>query len=132
MKDVEITPPSEESMRAWNIIVKGPDGSPYSKGHFKLLFEFPANYPFKAPSVTFITKIYHPSVKTDTGEICTDLLSDGWGPALNIRHCIEEIVNMMKNPSSDHPLEESIAVVFREKPKDFEKMAIKWTKDYAN
>jgi len=38
---------------------------------------------------------------------------------------------MMKSPSSDSPLEESIATVLREKPKEFEKTAKKWTKEHA-
>lgn len=38
---------------------------------------------------------------------------------------------MMQHPDADHPLEVDIATQLVEKPKDFEKTAIKWTKEYA-
>jgi ubiquitin-protein ligase len=40
---------------------------------------------------------------------------------------------MLRTPSSfDHtPLEESIATLLRDRPKEFEKMAKKYTKEYA-
>jgi ubiquitin-protein ligase len=38
---------------------------------------------------------------------------------------------MMQHPDPDHPLEIEIATQLVEKPKDFEKMALKWTKEHA-
>lgn len=41
---------------------------------YKLLLEFPQNYPFAAPKVTFETPCYHPNVSEADGEICLDIL----------------------------------------------------------
>ena len=41
------------------------------------------------------------------------------------------IRNIMETPDADNFLEDSIAMVMREKPKEYEKMALKFTKDYA-
>jgi ubiquitin-protein ligase len=38
---------------------------------------------------------------------------------------------MLQSPESDHPLEESIAQMLRDNPKEFAKTAKKFTKDYA-
>lgn len=54
----------------WIISVNGPKGSPYEGGKFKIKVAFPDNYPFKAPVFNFVTKIYHPNVNFENGEIC--------------------------------------------------------------
>jgi len=48
----------------------GPEETPYADGVFTLDMKFPSEYPFKPPTVKFKTPIFHPNVKTDTGEIC--------------------------------------------------------------
>mmetsp|Transcript_20807 Transcript_20807/g.24082 ORF Transcript_20807/g.24082 Transcript_20807/m.24082 type:complete len:149 (+) Transcript_20807:121-567(+) len=129
--DVAIDIPSETDIHQWLITMSGPKSSPYHKGKFKITFIFPPEYPFKPPTIKFQTKIYHPSVDAATGEICSAILYDDWGPTRNVKHCIEMLVNLLANPSADNPLQEEIAAMFREKPDEFEKTAKKWTKDYA-
>jgi ubiquitin-protein ligase len=114
----------------WECQLVGPQDSPYQGGLFLLKLEFPAQYPFKAPKLKFLTKMYHPSVQLETGDICQDVVGQ-WGPTLNAKHCLEVIYGMMQAPDSDHPLEEGIAQQLREKPKEFEKMAKKYTKEHA-
>lgn len=130
-KDVEISLPNESQLCEWDVNLTGPDSSPYAGGKFQLAFKFPETYPFKPPSINFTTKIYHPNVKTDTGEICAAILYDEWSPTLNATHCLDVLMNMLKSPSADSPLEEEIAKMLRESPKDFEKKAKQWTKEFA-
>jgi ubiquitin-protein ligase len=114
----------------WDCKLIGPANSPYAGGIFSVRLEFPVQYPFKAPKLKFITKVYHPSVQLESGEVCQDVVGQ-WGPTLNAAHCLTVVYTMFQAPESDHPLEESIATQLREKPKEFEKMAKKYTKDYA-
>eukprot|EP00555_Chaetoceros_dichaeta_P001620 CAMPEP_0198276534 /NCGR_PEP_ID=MMETSP1447-20131203/65362_1 /TAXON_ID=420782 /ORGANISM="Chaetoceros dichaeta, Strain CCMP1751" /LENGTH=147 /DNA_ID=CAMNT_0043971491 /DNA_START=461 /DNA_END=904 /DNA_ORIENTATION=+ len=129
--NVTVSIPSEENVNIWSIVMKGPASTPYADGKFEILFTFPSNYPFKAPQILFQTKIYHPNVNSATGEICADIINEGWGPTLNVRHCITELQNILANPNADSPLVETIAAEFRDKPKQFEKTAKKWTKEHA-
>ena len=131
MENVIITIPNETDIQNWNVTVLGPTNTPYQNGSFELSFQFPTEYPFKPPTITFSTKVYHPNISSSTGEICASIINDSWGPTLNVKWCIETILNMLSNPSSDSPLEEEIAQLLREKPSEFEKTAKKWTKDYA-
>ena len=49
-----------DSIDHWDIIIEGPKDSPYEGGKFLVNIDFSDNYPFKAPRVSFKTKIYHP------------------------------------------------------------------------
>mmetsp|Transcript_36827 Transcript_36827/g.54163 ORF Transcript_36827/g.54163 Transcript_36827/m.54163 type:complete len:253 (-) Transcript_36827:1926-2684(-) len=75
---------------------------------FKL--KFPPNYPFKPPTITVLSKSYHPNINTKTGEICDAILTgEGWGPTLNIRKVCARLRKFLCDPDPDHPLESEIA-----------------------
>lgn len=59
-----------DNMAIWKVFIDGPLESPFTGGTFQVEINFEENYPFKAPKVRFLTKIYHPGIKQDTGEIC--------------------------------------------------------------
>ena len=77
-------PVDEANIYTWGAMIMGPSGTPYAGGMFKLLIQFPTDYPFKPPKVTFNTKIYHPNID-NLGRICLDIFKDKWSPALQIR-----------------------------------------------
>lgn len=57
------------------------DNSPYNKGAFRIEINFPAEYPFKPPKITFRTKIYHPNID-EKGQVCLPIISaENWKPA---------------------------------------------------
>ena len=60
----------------------------------------------------FKTKIYHPNIKQDTGEICQQAIENNWVPTLNAKFVIESVVTLLKNPNGDNPLEAEIAELF--------------------
>ena len=57
------------------------DIPPYNKGAFRIRIDFPAEYPFKPPKITFLTKIYHPNID-EKGQVCLPIISaENWKPA---------------------------------------------------
>ena len=115
--------PAGDDLRHWSIMLEGPEETPYKGGVFSIELKLPAEYPFKAPQIKFLTKIYHPNIKTDTGEICNDVLVARWGPTLNIRYTLETIRELLVNPNAEHPLEPDIAQEYMERRGDFNKKA---------
>ena len=65
--------PEGDDIYKWTGTIMGPNDTPYAGGVFYLNINFPANYPFKPPKVTFVTKIYHPNINSGGG-ICLDIL----------------------------------------------------------
>lgn len=115
--------PTGDDLRHWQMMLTGPDETPYEGGVFSIEIKLPAEYPFKAPQVKFLTKIYHPNIKTDTGEICNDVLVARWGPTLNIRYTLETIRQLLVTPNADSPLEPDIAQEYMQRRDDFNKNA---------
>ena len=82
--------------------------------------KFPPNYPFKPPTITVLSKSYHPNINTKTGEICDAILTgEGWGPTLNVRKVCARLRKFLCEPDPDHPLESEIAQKLVDKPSEY-------------
>lgn len=57
--------PHGEDMFHLRATLRGPPTSPYKGGLFELDLCLPADYPFKAPKVVFVTPIVHPFVSVN-------------------------------------------------------------------
>ena len=93
----------EEDIYLWHATILGPTGSPYENGVFYLKIEFPGDYPFKPPKVTFTTRIYHCNINA-SGNICLDILKDHWSPALTVSKVLLSICSMMDDQNPTDPL----------------------------
>eukprot|EP01087_Luapelamoeba_hula_P008236 TRINITY_DN204_c0_g1_i1.p1 TRINITY_DN204_c0_g1~~TRINITY_DN204_c0_g1_i1.p1 ORF type:complete len:151 (-),score=20.70 TRINITY_DN204_c0_g1_i1:156-608(-) len=123
--------PIGDNLYRWKATITGPDGSPFEGGKFELELEMPLEYPFKAPKAKFLTKIYHPNVKSD-GQLCSEVLNEGWSPQLKIPEVLLTIRQVLSEPNPDNPLEPEIANQFKENRSQFNKTAKEWTKRYAS
>lgn len=66
---------------SWHSAFSLQDNPPYDKGAFRIEINFPAEYPFKPPKITFKTKIYHPNID-EKGQVCLPVISaENWKPA---------------------------------------------------
>jgi ubiquitin-protein ligase len=128
---ISVKPKAEDDLFNWEAILKGPEGSPYEGGRFQLAVEIPSEYPFKAPIIKYITKIYHPSIKKDDGSICGEVFSE-WKPSIKIMDVLKDLLQMMGAPDSKSPLEPEIGRQLQENPAEFNKTAKEWTKKFAN
>lgn len=125
--------PSESNIHRWHVTLQGPPNTVYSAGQFGLIVQLPPEYPFKAPLVTFATRIYHPNVTNDdSGSICIALLKpENWKPASKLAAVLESVRNLLVEPNPDDPLEARIADEYRTQRAQFDKAAREYVSRYA-
>jgi len=138
-KEIEKDPPVvgcsagiiDENIMHWRATLFGPSDSPYQGGVFNLDIVFHDNYPFKAPSIKFLTQIYHPNINT-YGEICLDILKDKWSPALTISKTLLSISSLMTDPNPDSPLSSEAAHLYKTNREEYNRMVRDWVTKHAS
>lgn len=122
-----------DNLTNWEAIITGPSDSPYAGGKFLISFRVPDTYPFTAPKVVFKTRIFHPNVHFDTGEICLDVLKSDWCPAWNLEAICRAITALLSSPNADSPLNCDAGNMIRAGDvRAYNSMAKMYTLEYAN
>ncbi len=121
----------DDDMFHWQATILGPQGSPYEGGIFYLRINFPQDYPFKPPNVSFITKIYHCNINS-AGSICLDILKEQWSPALTISKVLLSICSLMDDQNPQDPLVLEAANLFIKNKDQFIARAQAYTLQYAS
>ncbi|KAF8803511.1 ubiquitin-conjugating enzyme, partial [Phlegmacium glaucopus] len=117
----------DDNIFEWKCSIKAASESPYKNGTFNFNLTLPQNYPFKAPTVTFTTKIYHPGINEE-GAICVPVLRDEWKPSVTLSSVLSIIQEKVNNPSPDDPFEPDIAALLKNDKNKFLANAKEWTK----
>jgi peroxin-4 len=95
---------NEDQIFRWRASIRAPDGTPFEGCRFDVTLRVPSDYPIAPPTAQFETKIFHPNVKWNTGEICIDILKDRWSPAWTLMSVCRAIQALMGDPFADSPL----------------------------
>ncbi|OMJ84304.1 hypothetical protein SteCoe_14587 [Stentor coeruleus] len=113
----------------------GPENTPYENGKFTFKIIFPLAYPFKPPKIFFVTKIYHPNI-LHNGDFCLGyqdgLLKENWSPSATIREILLYLIELLRTPCPDDPLEPDIASEYKKNKSKFNRNAREYTYLYAN
>jgi len=116
---LHVTPPNgvlgapiDSNVMKWRGIVFGNDGSTWEGGIFKVGLEFTDAYPFKAPTVHFQTKLFHPNVGPN-GEILLDMLGKSWTPAYDVADILVSIQRLLCNPNLEAVVNSEANALFR-------------------
>ncbi|KAJ6630649.1 ubiquitin-conjugating enzyme/RWD-like protein [Mycena sp. CBHHK59/15] len=121
----------DDNLFEWKCAIKAASDSPYKNGTFHFTLSLPQNFPFKAPTVTFTTKIYHPGINEE-GSICVPVLRDEWKPSVTLSSVLVIIQEKVNNPSPDDPFEPEIAALLKNDKARFLAIAKEHTKKHAS
>ena len=80
------------------VLMHGPPATIYEGGLFYLTVKVTPEYPGKPPIIKFVTPVYHPNIDPDSGEICLDILSTHWCPALTINATLISVHSILDDP----------------------------------
>ena len=109
LEGVTVTHKNKEGT-IWNFLLIAPKGCPYEGGKFNVKADLSQGYPYKPPLCKFITKIYHPQVNIETGEICSSIYEDKWVATNLLLDVIILFMNFIQAPNPhDNPLSGDIA-----------------------
>jgi len=126
-KDIQV---DEANLLVWNGLII-PENPPYNKGAFRIEINFPAEYPFKPPKISFKTKIYHPNID-EKGQVCLPIISaENWKPATKTDQVIQALIALVNDPEPEHPLRADLAEEFQKDRKKFFKIAEEFTRKHS-
>ena len=93
-------------LKGYAVIVGNPHGV-YHNGIFLFKFQFPADYPYKPPKVTFMTNDgitrFHPNLYRN-GKVCLSILNTWAGEKWSSCQSIRSVLLTMSNLLDDNPL----------------------------
>ncbi|TFG04471.1 MAG: ubiquitin-conjugating enzyme E2 [Promethearchaeota archaeon] len=140
--------PKTKSLDHLAVTIKGPKGTPYQGGLFRLEIKFPNDYPSKPPYMRLHTGIWHPNFWPKPTEypgqrnICLSLIDPtyvgkkgGWSPSKTIVTVIQAILAMLNtrgalvNPTD--VFNKKAAIEMMHSPNEFEKKVKFLVKKYA-
>nr|CAG4644321.1 EOG090X0DZY [Lepidurus arcticus] len=95
--------PEGDNLFNWVGTIQGPSSTVYENLKYKLALQFPNGYPYRPPTVRFITPCFHPNVDSH-GNICLDILKDKWSALYDVRTILISIQSLLGEPNNDSPL----------------------------
>ncbi|CAC5412715.1 UBE2D [Mytilus coruscus] len=121
--------PLDDNIFIWEAMVAGPYDdrkSPYAGGVFFLQMTIPNDYPYRPPTVKFLTEIYHPYVEHSSGKLSLNILSSRWSPDLTISKLLICIKTLLDSPDPNGG-KLSLSDSFT-----YNRTAADWTRKYAD
>ena len=100
----------------------------------------PHSYPFRAPSIKFITPILHPNIaakgEPETGTVCMDIIGHQWSPAHTIPKVVVALVSLLFDPNfeadpASPAIQFHLAKLWREDPEAYFDMVRDHAREHA-
>merc|ERR1712137_925941 len=123
--------PCDTDIMKWHAVIFGPDDAPWEDGTFKLSVDFTEEYPNKAPTVKFITKMFHPNIYAD-GSICLDILQNQWSPIYDISAILTSIQSLLCDPNPNSPANSEAAQLYKENRREYDRKVMEVVEDSWN
>lgn len=87
--------PNDENILEWHYIISGPPNTPFNEGQYHGILRFPAEYPFKPPSISMITPNGRFATNTRLCLSMSDYHPDTWNPAWSVATILTGLLSFM-------------------------------------
>lgn len=122
-----------KDLKDFTVLFCGPSETPYENGVWIVSVTVDEQYPFNRPIVKFKTKIYHPNIDRNSGEVCMNVLYENWSPIYEMLTIFEQFLpQLLKYPNPNDPLNFEAARLLLHKPTIYEEQVLKYVRRYAN
>jgi ubiquitin-conjugating enzyme E2 S len=128
---VTFIPNPEENIAEIFADLEGPADTPFEGGVFRIKLVIGRDYPASPPKGFFITKIYHPNVAQDTGEICVNTLKKDWKEGVGLCRIMKVIWCLLVVPFPESSLNDEAGKLFMDSYDDYARKARLMTKIHA-
>lgn len=114
------------------VTIRGPASTSFSGGRFRIRIYLPLEFPFKSPSIGFITKVFHPNIDETSGSVCLDVLNQVWSPLYDVLNIIETFLpQLLAYPNPEDPLNLEAGKLFLSDREAYEEKVREYTRKYA-
>jgi ubiquitin-protein ligase len=117
--------PIRKNYLHWKGCFIGPKKTPFEGGLYFIEMKFTENYPSDKPKVRMRTKIWHPNIAEDTGEICVDYIKANWNSENNVLGIVDTVFDILEKPNFNSKLNTKC------NKETFEKTVIEYKNKYA-
>jgi ubiquitin-conjugating enzyme E2 R len=117
--------PDQNDFFTWHVGIFGPPDTLFAGGYYKAILKFPFDYPYRPPTLKFLSEIWHPNVYPD-GHICISILHEPgedersgekacerWSVAQNVRSILLSIISMLNEPNTSSPANLDASIEYR-------------------
>ncbi|EDQ31304.1 ubiquitin-protein ligase [Enterocytozoon bieneusi H348] len=122
-----------DNIYTWEVIIIGPQDTPFENGIYKAEMIFPINYPEAPPTFRFITKMWHPNIDKN-GNVCISILhksgndeygyedlNERWLPVRTPESVILSIISLLNSPNCESPANLEASQNYRENIDEYNK-----------
>ena len=106
--------PREGDIFTWDCVVCGLPDTMFEMGILELTLNFTTDYPFQAPSVRFVTDIFHPNISP-----AGILPLDHWTPAMDVTELLSYIQLLLSSPDLSSVVNQEAARLYREDRREY-------------
>ncbi|ODV60749.1 putative E2 ubiquitin-protein ligase UBC11 [Ascoidea rubescens DSM 1968] len=114
-------PEDDSNLLKWFGTIEGPEDTPYENLKFKISLDFPNNYPYKPPTIKFISPMWHPNIDM-SGNICLDILKEKWSAIYNIQTILLSLQSLLGEPNNKSPLNAQAAQLWDTDMKEYKRL----------
>lgn len=110
----------------WEVVIFGPPKTLYEGGYFKAKLTFPIEYPYSPPTMSFLSRMFHPNIYMN-GIVCISILHapgedphseelpfERWNPTQNVRTILLSVISLLTEPNINSAAHVDASVQYRE------------------